>query len=146
MFLSLNHTIQLEWSECKEILPKFWWFHLFLSFPNSFKRTGCSSRKAEERLKVEHEKKLQVMRCADGFYHLGGGLFQIFVYVHPLNWGRCSPILTNIFFQMGWFNHQLVILLLTYLIKFHRKCENRVEVGNVLYYFAMFLWLLYGCF
>ena len=29
------------------------------------------------------------------------------VYVHPENWGKMNPILTSIFFQMGWFNHRL---------------------------------------
>jgi len=28
-------------------------------------------------------------------------------YFHPENWGKEIPILTSIFFQLGWFNHQL---------------------------------------
>ena len=30
-----------------------------------------------------------------------------FLYVHPKIWGEDEPNLTSIFFQMGWFNHQL---------------------------------------
>ena len=36
---------------------------------------------------------------------LGGGL-KYFGYVHPL-FGEDEPNLTHIFFQMGWFNHQV---------------------------------------
>ena len=33
----------------------------------------------------------------------------IFGYFHPYILGEDEPILTSIFFQMGWFNHQLAI-------------------------------------
>ena len=37
-----------------------------------------------------------------------GWWFQILFYFHPENLGKINkPILTSIFFKMGWFNHQL---------------------------------------
>jgi len=45
---------------------------------------------------------------------LGGGNSNIF-YFHPEIWGRCSPILTNIF-QRAWFNHKLDQVSLNYPI------------------------------
>ena len=33
----------------------------------------------------------------------------MFFYVHPKPWGN-DPNLTSIFFQMGWFNHQIGVL------------------------------------
>ncbi len=62
---------------------------------------------------------------------LGGGNSNIF-YVHPEIWGN-NPILTNIF-QMGWFNHQLVLLFFhisSHL--FHRfffSTKNHPEIRN----------------
>ena len=38
--------------------------------------------------------------------YLGGGNSKYFWNVHPEPWGRFSPILTSIIFQLGWFNHQ----------------------------------------
>ena len=145
MFLSLNHTIQLEWSKCKEILPKFWWFHLFLSFPYSFKGTNVHVPQGWRAIESRtwEEVASDEVRWWMFFSSRWWQLKYLFMFTPKI--GEDEPILTKIF-QMGWFNHQLVILLLTYLIKFHRKCENRVEVGNVLYYFTMCLWLLYGCF
>ena len=37
---------------------------------------------------------------------LGGGFKHIFCCFHPETWGD-EPILTSIFFQTGWFNHQV---------------------------------------
>ena len=49
---------------------------------------------------------------------LGGG-FKYFFNVHPY-FGKI-PILANIF-QMGWFNHQLKVILGMW--KHHRRCEG----------------------
>ena len=44
------------------------------------------------------------------------------------NFGEDEPILINMF-QMGWFNHQLVILLLTYLINFSENVQTGWRLG-----------------
>ena len=43
---------------------------------------------------------------------MGGGLIFFFVNFHPETWQNDSQVDVRIFFQMGWFNHQLVFLLL----------------------------------
>ena len=55
---------------------------------------------------------------------LGGGVPQIFLFIFtPKIWGRCSPILTGMFFFQGWFNHQLST---------HNSCLKWLEAVGIL--------------
>ena len=44
----------------------------------------------------------------DGGGYLGGGNFKYCLF-SPRKFGEDEPILTCIFFHMGWFNHQIVM-------------------------------------
>ena len=53
-------------------------------------------------------KKIQMSRAMVKMLgNLVGGNSDILNMFTPENWGKMNPILTCIFFQMGWFNHQL---------------------------------------
>ena len=42
--------------------------------------------------------------CSSSWWQL-----KYFLFNHPENWGKWSNLTVRIFFQMGWFNHQLVL-------------------------------------
>ncbi len=67
---------------------------------------------------------------------LGGGNSNIFFYLHPGSLGRWW-FLTSIFFQLGWFNHQLAKLLdLLLLVDFSLTYFYRIDQHKSL----VFVW------